>query len=280
MSYLAVFVVAFLISCLLTPLMRKIAQRFGVLDRPTSEIKTHKFPVPYLGGAAIFISFIVTLLLLRFTTDFPTGTLRALRGIVYGSSIVFLLGLLDDIFPEIFRYRWKFLIQALAFICPVVYGISIRFIQPVWFAIIVTLIWGVLIINAFNIIDVIDGLSSGVCVISCIAFFVIGLLGEEIYVNYASLILAGSCIGFLPYNLSKREKIFMGDAGSLSIGFIIATISMGTSYTKFNEIALLAPVFILGVPIFDTLFVSYHRLKSGGIPFVGSRIISHYVWKS
>lgn len=271
MNYYQVLLVSFLFSFLLTPIMRLIAKRFNVLDYPSSPIKTHKMPTPYLGGVAIFVSFCLTLVLLRFTTSFPTGTLRTLRGILSGGFIIFILGLFDDIFPQFFGYKKKLLIQAFAFILPIVYGINIKFVQPYWFAIFLTILWGLLVTNAFNIIDVIDGLASSICVVAALAFFFIGLVGEEIYVNFAAVALAGACLGFLPFNLSNRYKIFMGDAGSLSIGFITAILSMGTSYTELNEIALLAPIFILGVPIFDTIFVSYHRIKGGGVPFLGSK---------
>jgi UDP-GlcNAc:undecaprenyl-phosphate GlcNAc-1-phosphate transferase len=251
--------------------MRRLALKLNLLDVPLSDVKTHKTPTPYLGGIAVFIAFTLTLVALRFTTHFPTGTLRALRGILAGGGIMLLLGLLDDVLPKTFGYRSKFIVQAIAGVILIFYGVKIKFIHPEWFGIFITLLWCLAIINSFNIIDIMDGLCAGICFIASLALFFIGLIGEEIYVNFASIVLAGACLGFLPFNLSKKYKIFLGDAGSLSIGFIVAACSMGTSYTKFNQIGLLAPLLILGVPLFDTIFVSYQRIKKGRSPFLGSK---------
>lgn len=269
--YLYCFLSALVLSFLLTPLFRLVALRLKILDFPSSDIKTHTKATPYLGGVAIFLSFMIVIIFLRLLTHFPTGTLRALRGMVFGGTLIFLIGLIDDLLKNGLNYRLKFLLEVIAAVFVLSYGIYIKFITPSWFAIALSIIWIIGIINAFNIIDVIDGLSSGVCALSCLAFFFIALIGEEIYVNFASIVLAGAALGFLPFNLSKKYKIFMGDAGSLFIGFIIAAISMGTSYTKFNEIGLLAPILILGIPIFDTIFVMGARLAQGRSPFLGSK---------
>jgi UDP-GlcNAc:undecaprenyl-phosphate GlcNAc-1-phosphate transferase len=134
-----------------------------------------------------------------------------------------------------------------------------------------SLVWIIGITSAFNIIDIMDGLSSSVAFIASIAFLLIALPTEKIYVNFCAVALAGGCLGFIPYNLSRGKKIFMGDTGSLTIGFILAAMSMGTSYTTLNDVGLMAPLLILAIPIYDTILVMYLRWRKGQSPFLGSR---------
>jgi UDP-GlcNAc:undecaprenyl-phosphate GlcNAc-1-phosphate transferase len=115
-----------------------------------------------------------------------------------------------------------------------------------------------------------DGLSSGVAVVACLGFFFVALPTEQIYVNFASCILAGACLGFLRYNWPPA-KIFMGDAGSLFVGFILAAVALGENYTTVNNLALFTPILILGVPIFDTLLVMAFRMQKGKSIFLGSK---------
>jgi UDP-GlcNAc:undecaprenyl-phosphate/decaprenyl-phosphate GlcNAc-1-phosphate transferase len=269
--YLYCFLIALGASGLLTPIMRLIALRFHVLDRPITDVKTHKKPVPYLGGAAIAGGLVIALLAARFLTNFPTGTLHALRGILFGAIIVFLLGLADDINRHGLGYREKFAVQVAAALCLIFFDIRIKFISPLWFADLLTVVWVVGIINAINIIDIMDGLASGIAVIASLGFLFISLPSEAIYVNFTSAGLAGALLGFLPYNLSRRYKIFMGDTGSLTTGFVLAALTLGTSYTRVNNLAVFSPILILGLPIYDTLLVMYLRSLKGVSPFRGSR---------
>jgi len=111
MSYLTVFLSGLILSAIFTPLLRYLAIHYGIFDQPISNVKTHKVPTPYLGGLAIFLAFTVTLILLRLLTHFPTGTLRALRAGVIGSTAIVLLGLVDDLKPDGLNYKLKFVIQ-------------------------------------------------------------------------------------------------------------------------------------------------------------------------
>ncbi|MCB4790832.1 MAG: undecaprenyl/decaprenyl-phosphate alpha-N-acetylglucosaminyl 1-phosphate transferase [Elusimicrobia bacterium] len=269
--YLITFSIAFLISIVLTPLFRMIAARFNIMDHPFTEIKTHKLPTPYLGGLPIWIGWIISLFLIRLFTHFQTGTLRSLRGIIIGSIIIIILGLIDDILPKGLGFKKKFLFQILAALTIVLYDIRIHFISPYLIAFLLSMVWIVGITNAFNIVDIMDGLSSGLAFISCAAFLFIALPTEHIYVNFCAAGLAGGCLGFIPYNLSEKRKIFMGDTGSLAIGFILAATSLGTSYSTKNQIGFLAPLLMLAIPIYDTLLVSYFRIKKGKSPFLGSK---------
>jgi UDP-GlcNAc:undecaprenyl-phosphate GlcNAc-1-phosphate transferase len=119
-----------------------------------------------------------------------------------------------------------------------------------------------------------DGLSSGIAVIAAFAFLFISLPTEMLYVNFCAVAIAGGILGFMPYNFSKSKKIFMGDTGSLFIGFVLASLAMGTSYTAINDIGLFAPLLILAVPIYETGLVSMFRLRKGKSPLLGSK--DHY----
>jgi UDP-GlcNAc:undecaprenyl-phosphate GlcNAc-1-phosphate transferase len=272
MLYLYCFLLAFAISLLLCPALRFIALKLSILDIPHTDIKTHKTPTPYLGGAAIAVSFWLSLSIIRIFTHFPTGTLYSLRGIFIGSFIIVLLGLFDDIKYKGLNFRPKFVIQSVAAILLILYGFQIKFIHPQWFAYVITVLWVVGITNALNIIDIMDGLAGGAALIAALGFFLIGVpQEEEIYVNFVAIALAGGLLGFLPFNFSRRLKMFMGDTGSLFIGFILAAASLGTRYTEINILGLFAPILILAIPIYDTVLVSYFRWKKGINPFLGSK---------
>ena len=270
--FIICFLVAFVISVVLTPLVRKFALMFRILDVPYTDIKTHKTPTPYLGGIAIASAFWVSIVVIRLFTSFPTGTLRSLRGILLGSFVMLLLGIFDDIKHKGLHFKFKFLVQAIAAVLLLSYGIRIKFIQPEWFAIVMTVIWVIGITNAFNIIDIMDGLSGGIALVCALGFFLIGIPAEEeIYVNFVSIALVGACLGFLPYNLGNKLKIVMGDTGALFIGFILASVSLGVKYTEVNTLGLFAPLLILAIPMYDTLLVIYFRWKKGKSPFLGSK---------
>jgi UDP-GlcNAc:undecaprenyl-phosphate/decaprenyl-phosphate GlcNAc-1-phosphate transferase len=271
MSYLACFLIAFFLSVLLTPAMRWVAIRFHVLDRPITDIKTHKKAVPYLGGLAVALAVAITLIGARFSTNFPTGTLHALRGIFLGGLVIVLLGLADDLKPKGLGYRFKFLVQIVAALCLIAFDIRLHFVAPAWFGNALTVLWVVGVINAINIIDIMDGLAGGIGMIAALGFLFISLPSEAIYVNFASAALAGALLGFVPFNLSKRLKIFLGDTGSLLLGFLLAALSLGTSYTRVNSLGLFAPILILGLPIYDTFLVSTLRYRRGKSPFLGSK---------
>jgi UDP-GlcNAc:undecaprenyl-phosphate GlcNAc-1-phosphate transferase len=151
------------------------------------------------------------------------------------------------------------------------FSIGIGFVTPAFMALAFSVIWVIGITNAFNIIDIMDGLSSGIAAIASLAFLFIALPSEQIYVNFSAVALAGGCLGFIPYNLSSKKKIFMGDTGSLALGFILAAMSMGTSYTGVNNVGVFAPLLILAIPIYDTMLVMVLRWSKGQSPFVGSR---------
>ncbi len=292
MKYILTFLSAVILVSILTPLFRKLARRLNIMDVPAG-IKAHQKPVPYLGGAAIYLAFVIPLVLVvRFglvtgegntiaeslgmiggvTKEMPAllsgGLSREMAALLAGGTLIALLGLIDDI--KRLSFYIKFIVQVLAAIILILGGIRLTIeILPTPLNILFTIIWVVAITNAFNIIDVMDGLSSGVAFISVAIFFIIALLTDEPLVALMSAALAGSTLGFLGYNL-QPATIFMGDAGSGFIGFILAAIAMGGSYTGRNDLALLSPILILGIPIYDTVLVSILRIRRRKPIFEGS----------
>lgn len=270
--YAACFAVAATLAFFLTPLVRLASLRLGLLDSPTSSVKTHTTPTPIFGGIAIWAGFSGAMLLLRLTTNFPSGTLYNLRSLMIGGTFIFLLGLADDLKrPQGLDYKPKLLVQFLATAMLVAYGLRIRFIHPPWVAVGITLVWVVGVTNSLNIIDIMDGLAASQAMVAAMGFLLVSLPSEEHYVNFAAAAIAGAAAGFLPWNLSKRYKVFMGDCGSLTLGYLLASVSLGARYSDVNDAGVFAPLLILFVPVFDTLFVSLLRLNQGKSPFLGSK---------
>ncbi len=260
-TFFFTFLLSFSLCYYLTPLVRKAAYKFGIVDKPDGKLKTQKKPVAYLGGLAIYLSFLIALALVF---EFSRETL----GILLGGTIVIILGLVDDF--GVLEPKIKILGQILAAVVLVRAGIYIKLaFLPVYVSIPLSVLWLVAITNAFNIIDIMDGLSSGIGFISAVVLFVIALMNGRMAIAALTIALAGSLLGFLRYNF-QPATIYMGDTGSLFIGLMIGTLAMIGTYTENNMIACLVPVVILGLPIFDTLFVMYIR-KLRGIPvFFGS----------
>lgn len=262
--YFLTLVLSFLLGIYGTPLARQAAIKFGIVDRPDGNLKVQREPVPYLGGLAIYLAFLLSLSL-TFTFSYE------LLGIMLGGTIIVLLGLIDDfgvLQPEV-----KLIGQIIAAFVLIKSGtmIYLTFI-PFWLRVFLTGLWIVGVTNAFNIIDVMDGLSSGIAAIAAITLSVVAISNEKATVAIMAIALAGSALGFLRYNFNPA-KIYMGDTGSMFLGFTLAALSIGNtvgSYTRTNYFGFIAPVMILGVPIFDTLFVMYFRWKKGISMFHGS----------
>ncbi|MFC1546446.1 glycosyltransferase family 4 protein [bacterium] len=268
MIYLYTFICAFIISFIFSPLMKRIALFYDILDHPDSPVKTHEKPTPYLGGIAIWLGFTLSLLAVRFFTNFETGTLRNLRGIFVAGLIILLIGLYDDLMD--LHFKKKFGWQLVAATVLIIFDMKIKFVQPSYLGIIFTYFWIIAIVNAFNLIDIMDGLSCGVAVIAALAFFFINAPGESLYVNFAAIALAGACLGFLPFNWPKA-KMFMGDTGSMFIGLVLASLSLGSNYTVNNNISVFTPIVVLGIAIYDTLYIIHKRIEQNKPIFLGSK---------
>ncbi|MCX5783359.1 MAG: MraY family glycosyltransferase, partial [Elusimicrobia bacterium] len=151
------------------------------------------------------------------------------------------------------------------------YGVRMRFVEPAYISLILSFVWVIGVCNALNIIDIMDGLSASQAAIGSLGFLLVALPSEMVYVNFAAAALMGATLGFLPHNFSQRRKIFMGDSGSLFLGFIMAALAMGARYDHKNPLGVYAPLLILAVPIYDTFFVAIMRIARGESPFQGSK---------
>ncbi|MFH1612431.1 MAG: MraY family glycosyltransferase [bacterium] len=287
MKYLYFFLFSFIVSYFFMPIMRKLAFLFKILDAP-GERKVHKNPIPLLGGFGIFFSliFVISLhffLFFKFKQFFSffnfnfENVMSRLIIIFIGAFIIFIIGILDDIKKISFQIR--FIIQILVAIIIVFSGIRVNFFASSILGDIITIFWIVGIINAFNLLDNMDGITSGVAFISSIFFFIISIKTGQYLVPLLIATFAGSVLGFLRFNFPPA-KIFMGDAGSLLLGYFLAIISIMNLYTRnFSEnfLALLVPIFILAVPLFDTFSVIFIRIKNRKPIYVGD--MNHFPHK-
>ncbi len=266
--YLCTCTLAAVLTGLALPFLKRFAAPY-LLDTPNA-LKKHTTPVPAIGGCAVFFSTVVTLLFVRLVTNFPTGTLHNLRGILMGGTLIFCLGLLDDLRkPQGVPMPLKLCVQALAAASLVYYGVTIQIFTSAWIVFPFTFLWLLTLTNAFNLLDIQDGLCVSQAIICTTGLAFIALPSEFVYVNFAALALLGACLSFWPHNHAKN-KFFLGDSGSTFLGFMIAALSMGTGYSRHVSSGFLAPVFILALPLFDTFFVSVARLLKGKNPLKGS----------
>ena len=255
------FVLALLVSLYGMPVARRVALKFGIVDKPDGNLKQQREPVPYLGGLAIYLAFLVSL---AFTFEFRHDVL----GIVLAGTLMVMLGLIDDF--GVLSPATKLAGQLLAVFVLIKSGIRIEIAAlPDWLALVLTVLWMIGIINAFNLLDIMDGLAAGVGTICATLLFVVALLNGDVTIAFMLAALIGSLVGFLRYNYYP-SKIYMGDAGALFLGLMLGALSMIGQYAVFHPVSLLTPVLILGVPIFDTLFVMYIRFLRGLPVFLGS----------
>ncbi len=255
------FVVALGTSLALTPWVSKTARSIGMVDKPDGALKTHERPVAYLGGLAVFVAFLV-----GFSPFY--GLDQQVLAIMLGGTLVVLLGFFDDLGD--LRPSTKLLGQALAVLIVMKAGVAIKivFLSP-FITYPLSFLWLLGMTNAFNIIDIMDGLSTGVGAIACFFLFIVALSSGQTGVAHMTLALMGALLGFLKFN-TRPASIYLGDAGSLFIGFMLGALGMVGIYARVNPVAVLAPILILGVPIFDTLFVMTIRWTRGQNPMRGS----------
>jgi UDP-GlcNAc:undecaprenyl-phosphate GlcNAc-1-phosphate transferase len=255
------FVLAAGLALWLTPRVREAAIRFGIVDRPDGRLKDQKEPVPYLGGVAIFLSFLLSLAL---TVQFSRETL----GLLLAGSIVVLVGLVDDLGS--LKPWTKLAGQTVAVLVLVKSGIYIKLtFLPVPVALVLSIVWLLACSNAFNLIDIMDGLSAGTAMVASIGLIVVATLGGNRDAALVLAALSGACVGFLRYNF-EPARIYMGDCGSLFLGLMLGATAMNNAYTTTNRLAAVAPALILGVPLFDMLFVMYIRWRRGLPVMLGS----------
>lgn len=267
MIYLYALAFAFSLVILLVPFVRRFAIRAGFVDRPTRR-KIHSQPVPLSGGVAIFAGVILTSILFM-------GHSSLFRTIIFGGLALVAIGIVDDgyksrslefpVWPRLLVYI------AVAFV-PVWQGIAIQGISsPSSSAMILfspligtvfTVVWVFALINMLNFIDGIDGLASGVCVISSLTLFAVSLITNHSETAIVAIALAGSCLAFLTYNFHPA-RIFMGDAGATFLGYTLAVTAIDGTLKGATLLSISVPMLALGVPILDTAIVFSRRLLEG-----------------
>ena len=259
--YVLTFILALFLSLYGVPIARQAALKYGIVDAPDGRLKHQREPVPYFGGLAIYLSFLMSL---AFTFEFRQDVL----GIVLGGTIVVMLGLIDDF--GVLTPWTKLIGQLLAVFVLIKSGIRIEIAAfPEWLDLALTVLWMVGLINAFNLLDIMDGLSAGVGAVSASCLLVVALLQGDQTIAVMLVALIGSLLGFLKYNWHPA-RIYMGDTGAMLIGLLLGAMAMIGKYPSDHPLSLLTPVFIVGVPIFDTLFVMYIRYRRGLPIFWGS----------
>jgi UDP-GlcNAc:undecaprenyl-phosphate GlcNAc-1-phosphate transferase len=265
-DFLPLIVVGFAASLGLTPLTRQIAQRVGLMDKPGVR-KVHRAPIPLMGGLAIYGAFLLALLLFG---NWPAHIIE-LGAIVVGATWLALIGLLDDRFD---LSPWlKFPAQFAAAVLVIASGIRVDLFNNPPLDTLLTVIWIVGIINAINFLDNMDGLAAGVSAISALFIFVLAFSQEQELVSRLAAALCGSAIGFLIYNFNPAST-FMGDMGSLVLGFVLAVIGIKLRFTQpfqTTAVSWMIPILVLGLPIFDTTLVVFTRLREGRSPFEGGK---------
>ncbi|MBQ4048938.1 MAG: undecaprenyl/decaprenyl-phosphate alpha-N-acetylglucosaminyl 1-phosphate transferase [Clostridia bacterium] len=271
------FLCAIAVALAATPLVKKLAFRLGAIDVPKDARRMHKKPIPLWGGIAIYLGFIVSVLV------FVKPDLE-LTGILIGASLIVILGAVDD------RYaldaKVKFLVQIVAAVIPIACGLRIEVLSNFFgddgsrialsfLSIPLTLIWIVGVCNAVNLIDGLDGLACGVSTIAALSTFLVVVQHDDAVTAVVIAALAGACIGFLPYNFNPA-KIFMGDSGALFLGFILATVSISGNFKMHTLINFGLPFVVLGLPIFDTVFAILRRVIHGKKPWEADRGHIHH----
>ncbi|MCL2408980.1 MAG: undecaprenyl/decaprenyl-phosphate alpha-N-acetylglucosaminyl 1-phosphate transferase [Oscillospiraceae bacterium] len=276
----AAILLALVLSLVATPLVKRFAQRVGAVDVPKDARRVHKKPIPLLGGIAIFIGFVISVLLFA---DID----RQIRGILIGAVVVVIIGVIDDFKP--LKAWLKFIVQIIAALIAVYHGVVIDILsnplifsaEPYLnlgvFAYPITVLWIVLITNSVNFIDGLDGLAAGVSTISSVVMLIIAMLVPYPDPNVAIIMaaLAGACIGFIPYNFNPA-KIFMGDAGALLLGFILATVSVMGMFKFYAAVSFAVPLLVLALPLFDTCIAALRRILNGKKPWAPDRGHFHH----
>jgi UDP-GlcNAc:undecaprenyl-phosphate GlcNAc-1-phosphate transferase len=272
-EYFLLFVLSYLLVGVLTPLLRKIAIATDVVDRPNSSHKSHKKPVPYLGGVAIIIGVITVSYSASLFSQFTSSTFWLATSVLGPALLLGLIGLWDDIrnLPPLPR----FIAQTFAG----VFTASILLITnnvgnptgSAFFDSLITVIWVVGICNSINFFDNLDGGAAGTVAISSIALAYLALSGDQYLIAALSTVTAGSTLGFLVWNKSPA-KIYMGDAGALFLGILLAILTVRFEPTTKSQIsAYLIPIFLLAIPILDTTVAVLSRIRRHLSPFQGGQ---------
>lgn len=274
MFAVAAFICSILLAFAFTPIVRVLAFKIGAIDVPKDSRRMHKKPIPRIGGLAIFLGSTITCLFFC-NVDLKLGL------VLLGALGIVIIGMIDDVnnMNALVKLFFQLAISAI----PVIGGVRIQYFHigdnyvflGLW-AIPVTIMWMVALMNAINLIDGLDGLSCGVSTISAISILaVIIIQGGEFHSALLTLILIGACLGYLPYNRNPA-RIFMGDTGSLFLGYSLSLISIEGMFKMHTVISMLVPLIIFALPLADTVFAIVRRVLAGKSPFSADRGHLHH----
>jgi UDP-GlcNAc:undecaprenyl-phosphate GlcNAc-1-phosphate transferase len=267
LSYSAAFLIALACSALLTPLVRDLSLRLKLFDAP-NERKLHKRAIPRTGGIAIALAFLVPTVGIVLT-EANIGKLvyrqsNAMLAIFAGGVFIMAVGLVDDL--RGLRARWKFLLQGALATFAFTMGfriaaVSLPFggvLEMGFFSYVITVVWIVGIINAMNLIDGLDGLAGGIAFFVVVFNFVVAVSNNSFLMALVAAAMGGAILGFLFYNFNPAS-VFMGDAGSMFIGYVLALAAINSGQKSSTTVALVTPIVAMGLPIMDTLFSMVRR---------------------
>lgn len=259
-NYIFPMFIAFLLSYFLTPVAKKLAIKVGAIDVPKDNRRVHTKPIPRMGGLAIYIAFTICMFL------FSDLEMKKLIGIFIGSTILVVMGMIDDVKP--LRASLKLVVQIVAALVLVKFGFRVDFLTNFFkdsgyiffngLSIPITVIWIIGITNTINLVDGLDGLATGIATIAALTLAYVAYVNGNISVAILTVMLAGSSLGFLPHNFNPAS-IFMGDTGAYFLGFVLAAISIEGTLKGTTALTLVIPVLALGLPIFDTTFAIVRR---------------------
>lgn len=269
-NYMLAFLIAIGAALVVTPGVILFAAKTGAMDAPDAR-KVHKKPIPRIGGIGIYIAFMAGMLVVMSMNVLTEEVSHELIGLLFGGSLIVLLGIVDDY--KNLPAKVKLVGQIIAAtVLVVVFDVRIDFITDPFgdylflefMAIPATIFWIVGLTNTVNLIDGLDGLAAGVSTIACITIFLVALQQDIMLVAVLTAALGGAAMGFLYYNFNPA-RIFMGDSGSMFLGYMLAGISIIGAVKCAATIALIVPILALGLPILDTAFAIVRRYR-GGVP--------------
>lgn len=286
-TYFALFVISTVASLIITPLIRRLCERFQLLDVPRDGRRVHRRAIPRLGGVALYLSCAIALSTLPFVDNLLTQTLGSRSSDLVlaflPGTLVFLLGIYDDLRGT--NATVKFV--ALGLIATLFFAmggridaLSVPFVGsvqlPPLVSYVVTILWLVGIANAFNLIDGIDGLASGAALFASVVILVLSVAQERPVMIVVALVLCGSLAGFLRYNFNPAS-IFLGDSGALFVGFILAALSVLGTQKAVTAVAVVVPILAFGFPVVDTVMTMGRRLVSRRPMFEGDNEHIHHM---
>ena len=272
-EYFYLFVISYVLVGLLTPLMRKVALAKGVLDRPNSAHKSHKKPVPYLGGVAIIIGVVFVSYLALISFKFTWSNFWLATSVLGPALVMGLVGLWDDL--KSLNPLPRFIGQSIAgLVVSIILVLNDNVGNPTGITLLdisITVLWVVGICNAINFFDNLDGGAAGTVAIASISLTYLAITGNQYFIAALSIVIAGATLGFLIWN-RVPARIYMGDAGALFLGVLLAILTVRFKPTTETSISSFAiPILLLAIPILDTTVAVFSRLRRKVSPFQGGK---------